>query len=96
MMPEIIVDNCPACDPVKRLIHALSQQGYNVLESKLEDYHFHQLYFKADAPMDIARKLKIGDFSEKDNYLICKCHWSRIEFSRDHFPKELSHTEFNT
>jgi hypothetical protein len=82
-MKKIIIDNCSACKPINTLLEKLIDKGFEVLESKLEDYHFHQLYFKINTSIDTAKELKIEGFTEKDNFLICDCHWSRLEFVKE-------------
>jgi len=83
-MNKIIVQNCPACEPVNRVIEELLENGYEIIEEKLEDYHFRQLYFKVNANMQAVDNLNITGFAKKDNFLICDCHWSRIEFENTH------------
>ncbi|MBN8702469.1 MAG: hypothetical protein J0M08_05365 [Bacteroidetes bacterium] len=77
---KIIIDKCPACEPINKIIEEILKIGYKTLESKLEDYHFRQLYFKVNAKIDILKGFDISGFTIKDNFLICDCHWSRIEF----------------
>ncbi len=79
-MKKIIVDNCKACDPINKLIEDLVQNGFEILDSKLEDYHFHQLYFKIKGNIHEIEKISKNNFSQINNFLICDCHWSRIEF----------------
>ena len=79
-MTELIIDGCEACEPVKSLVNKLVGSGFEVLDAKLEDYHFHQLYFKINAKIDEAMAFGVDDFVQKENFLICNCHWSRIEF----------------
>jgi hypothetical protein len=78
---KIIIDKCPACDPINRIIEKILERGYKILESKLDDYHFHQLYFKVNAKIDILDEIDISGFTIKDSFLVCDCHWSRIEFA---------------
>lgn len=82
-MKKIILDNCPACTPINELIHGLEKNGFKVIESRLEDYHFHQLYLRVNTTIENAKKLNIEGLTEKDNFLICDCHWSRIEFETE-------------
>lgn len=89
-MMKIIIDNCPACDPINSIIEKILEAGYEILESKLEDYHFHQLYFKVNAKIDILSEIDISGFTIKDNFLVCDCHWSRIEFSQNEIIESLN------
>jgi hypothetical protein len=79
-MKKIIIDNCQACEPVNRLVNEIIEKGFEIVESKLEDYHFKQLYFKVNANEVIIKDLDTSGFSQVDRFLICNCHWSRIEF----------------
>jgi hypothetical protein len=79
-MKEIIIDNCPACASVNRLIQDIEDEGFCVLEKKLEDYHFRQLYFKLNVSLDKVKNIDKSGFTIHDNFLVCECHWSRIEF----------------
>jgi hypothetical protein len=79
-MEKLIVDNCPACDPINRLVKDLVERGYMIIERKLEDYHFHQLYFKVDTRLSEVKDINTSGLTRFDNFLVCDCHWSRIEF----------------
>lgn len=79
----LIVDNCSACESINKLIEKLLEKGSMILESKLEDYHVCQLYFKMNTTIDVLKEIDTAGFSEKDNFLICDCHWSRIEFLKE-------------
>lgn len=78
-MKEIIINNCPACQPINKLMDQLIFKGFVLLESRLEDYHFHQLYFKVKGNLNYIENIEIASFTFKDNFLICDCHWSTIE-----------------
>ncbi|MCS6823555.1 MAG: hypothetical protein NZ529_04605 [Cytophagaceae bacterium] len=79
-MKTIIVDKCAACNPINRLINQLNDKGIEVVESKLEDYHFHQLYFKINASIEVTNDMSLDDLTKRDNFIVCDCHWSRVEF----------------
>lgn len=78
-MENIIVDNCKACEPVNQLIQILSQNGFKIIEQKLEDYHFHQIYIKLVGNLNILDSLKTNGFTRIENKFICDCHWSTVE-----------------
>jgi hypothetical protein len=82
-MKNIVIDNCPACEPINRLIGDLENNGVLIIESKLEDYHFHQMYFKINASLEQLKDMNLSGFTKNDNFLICDCHWSRIEFNNN-------------
>lgn len=82
-MKNIIIDNCPACEPINRLIKDIENKGFKILESKLEDYHFRQLYIKVEGELSELKNFDLRGFSVSGNFLICDCHWSRIEFVKE-------------
>jgi hypothetical protein len=78
-MKQIIADDCPACEPVNRLIGTLLENGFEIIEQRLDDYHFHQLYFKLQGRCILLEILPSEGFSRQGNKYICDCHWSTIE-----------------
>lgn len=75
-----IIEGCPACDPIDKLLTHLNLLAVYYFEAKLEDYHFHQLHFKYKQGITIVENFDVSDFIIKENKLICKCHWSVLEF----------------
>jgi len=78
-MDEIVVDDCRACEPINRLINELLEKGFVITEQRLEDYHFHQLYFKLTGNIDLVDSYSVDGFSRIEQRFICNCHWSTIE-----------------
>jgi len=78
-MKKIFVDDCPACEPVNRLIYELKKHKFRLTEQRLEDYHFQQLYFKLTGNLNFLDKISAEGFSKIDHKFICDCHWSTIE-----------------
>lgn len=78
-MAQILVDNCPACAPVDRLIGTLLENDFEIIEQRLDDYHFHQLYFKLSGSSTVLEILPLEGFSREGKKYICDCHWSTIE-----------------
>lgn len=78
-MKKIFVDDCPACEPVNRLIHDLKKHKFKVIEQCLEDYHFHQLHFKVVGNLASLDKISSEGFSKIDHKYVCDCHWSTVE-----------------
>ncbi|MEA5460199.1 hypothetical protein VB796_14170 [Arcicella sp. LKC2W] len=76
----MIVDDCQACEPVNRLVNELLEKGFVIIEQRMEDYHFHQLYIKLQGNIDLLNLCRIDGFSSVENKFICECHWSTIEF----------------
>jgi hypothetical protein len=79
MMAQIFVDDCPACEPVNRLIGTLLENGFEIVEQRLDDYHFHQLYFKLKGIGILLEILNSEGFSKEGSTYVCNCHWSTIE-----------------
>ena len=78
-MKKIVINNCSACDPINRLVNALLENEFELISERIEDYHFHQLYFKLRGNSDKLSKISLEGFKVVDNKYICECHWSTIE-----------------
>jgi hypothetical protein len=78
-MKQLFVDDCPACEPVNRLIHDLKKRKFKLIEQRLEDYHFHQLYFKLKGSIALIEGISLDGFSKIEHKFICDCHWSTVE-----------------
>lgn len=75
------VDKVPVCDPIEKLITILIEKNYIMKESRISDFHFHELYFKMqsliknsidDIEIDKIKRVDSTTFS-------CTCHWSIVE-----------------
>jgi hypothetical protein len=78
-MKQIFIDDCPACEPVNNLIGKLLENGFEISEQRLEDYHFHQLYFKLTGNLDFLKRKSFVGFSKKKHTYFCDCHWTGVE-----------------
>jgi hypothetical protein len=76
---NIIIDNCPACPPVNRLVENLLFKGFKIAEQKLSDFHFQELYFKLKGPLSSLQDIDSSGFNIEGTKFICQCHWSTIE-----------------
>lgn len=79
-----IVDNIKACEPINTLLRVLQDKRFEIIESKVGDYHFNELYFSLKAnrqniQLDDIDIFNIGRYSAHTFY--CKCHWSLVEIS---------------
>ena len=88
-MEPIFINNCPACEPVNRLISILLENGFEIIEQYLDDYHFHQLYFKVKGNINLLEIISINGFSKEENKFVCDCHWSTIEIVEDIYSKTV-------
>lgn len=82
-MEKIIVNKCPACETINRLFTELINVGFTKKEERVEDYHFHQLYFKMVGDLKAIETIDIIGFTRIENKFICDCHWSTIELKVD-------------
>ena len=82
-MEQIFVNDCPACEPVNRLMGTLLENDFQIIEQYLDDYHFHQLYFKIKGNINLLEIISIDGFSREGNKFICDCHWSTVEIVED-------------
>jgi hypothetical protein len=78
-MEKFFVDDCPACEPVNRLIGVLLKNDFEISEQRLEDYHFHQLYFKLQGNLSFLKRKSFKGFSKKKHRYFCNCHWTTVE-----------------
>jgi hypothetical protein len=79
-MQKYIVNDCPACKPISGLLDLLLEAGFQIVEEKLSDYHFRELYFKLKGDLEKAENIRIEGIEkfEKNKYN-CSCHWSVVE-----------------
>jgi ribulose bisphosphate carboxylase small subunit len=82
-MEHIFVNDCPACEPVNRLVGTLLENGFKIIEQYLDDFHFHQLYFKVEGNINLLEVISMEGFSREENKFICDCHWSTVEIIED-------------
>ena len=72
------VDECPVCEPIKKTLDFLIDNNFEIIQEKVSDYHFHELYFRLKGKdIDIPVIENITQHSESK--LTCECHWSSIE-----------------
>jgi len=80
---DFVIDGCSACDPIKEFVTYLQNKGYYIVEKKLSDYHFHQLYFKLANKEIKKTMLQIDEIQKIKQYsptkYICECHWSTVD-----------------
>ena len=79
IMRKFKVDQCFACDPLNRVLNELLESGFHIVEEKLQDYHFHQLYYLMEGDLSTINKIDTTGFQVVEGKLICDCHWSTIE-----------------
>lgn len=73
------------CKPINTLVELLEEKGFNVIESRIQDYHFHEFFIKLNGgDIDTIPPINI-DKIEKISRLqfTCSCHWSIVELSEN-------------
>lgn len=77
-----VIDNCEVCQPINKLLDFMEASGYKIIEEKLADYHFKEMYFKVHGgKTGIPTFEKITKISS--NKFTCECHWSTVEIASD-------------
>lgn len=70
------------CKPMQSLVDFFESGGYKIIEKRMQDYHFHELYIKMQGKdKRMMDNVTIPDISrvQGENIFICACHWSMLE-----------------
>ena len=70
------------CIPIRRLLEKIDANGQNTPEIKLSDYHFKEYHILVKGKLD-AITFDETQFESQGHKLICKCHWSVLEFMEE-------------
>jgi ribulose bisphosphate carboxylase small subunit len=75
------VDDIQICEPITLLIRVLIDHGFKIIEEKVSDYHFHELYIKMEGKyFNDIENLNINKITrQRMNLISCSCHWSIVE-----------------
>ncbi|WP_159514029.1 MULTISPECIES: AraC family transcriptional regulator [Enterobacter] len=75
------VDDIEVCKPITELVSFFTKNGFVILESKVSDYHFHEVFIKmknnSAIELDNVSFEKISQ--PKPGVFCCSCHWSCIK-----------------
>ncbi|SCC06947.1 AraC family transcriptional regulator [Gilliamella intestini] len=75
------VEDIKVCEPISILVNIFLNHGFKIIEQKVTDYHFHELYFKLEGKyfggIDNINVDKI--IRHNTNIFLCSCHWSIVE-----------------
>lgn len=81
------IDKIKVCNPIESLLNILLEKGFVIIESKVSDFHYHELYFKLLGNYtDELEQIYIDKIKKIDhNNFSCTCHWSivELEFVKD-------------
>lgn len=81
------IDKIKVCNPIESLLNILLEKGFVIIESKVSDFHYHELYFKLLGNYtDELEQINIDKIKKIDhNNFSCTCHWSivELEFVKD-------------
>lgn len=80
-MRKIIINNCPACEPINQFINKLIENKFELITERIEDYHFHQLYFHLEGDLSKLKNIPNTGMKIIDGKFICECHWSTVELT---------------
>jgi len=67
------------CEALEKLLGDLERLNFSVTEIKLSDYHFKEYHVRVKGNIDEVM-YDHNLFEHKGNKLLCKCHWSVVEF----------------
>ena len=75
------IENIKVCNPITTLIQYLENKGFRIVEFKITDYHFHEIYIKMSGERtDDIETININNIQR---YSERTCHWSTIELVYD-------------
>lgn len=79
------VDQIEVCKPVESLVNLLISYGFEIVESKVNDYHFHELKFTLKGSIsDIIDTIKIDKIQSLNEAIFtCSCHWTSINLIKN-------------
>lgn len=75
------IDKIKTCKAITDLVELLKNYEFKIIEAKISDYHFHEVYIKMKGEIDnlpdtiVIKKIKS---SSKYNFH-CECHWSIVD-----------------
>mgnify|MGYP003609432031 CR=1 FL=1 len=75
------IDKVTVCDPIKNWIELLKKFDFKIVEEKVKDFHFHEVYFKMKGEtVDEITNLTVEGINKvTPNLYTCNCHWSTVE-----------------
>lgn len=75
------IDKIKVCKPIQTLIELLEENDFNVIESRIEDYHFHEVFIKLNGGnVDNIPQINIDKIDKISRVkFACSCHWSVVE-----------------
>lgn len=79
----MLIDNCPVCDPVRRVTEQFLARKFHIVQQQVSDPHFKQVYLYLSGPKTADLPTMQGTV-QVDNKYICDCHWSTVEYGFDH------------
>ena len=75
------IDNIEVCKPITELVLFLTQNGFVSLDSKVSDYHFHEVLIRMkNNPLINLENVIFENISQpKPGTFCCNCHWSCVK-----------------
>jgi hypothetical protein len=77
------IDNIAVCKPINELVTFFSKNGFVILERKVNDYHFHEVFIKMknNTSVDLEQINFENIIHPKPMVFCCICHWSCVEIA---------------
>ncbi|CAZ97521.1 hypothetical protein Q4603_21865 [Zobellia galactanivorans] len=76
------IEKVTVCKPIETLVKELKKNGFEIIEQKVSDYHFHQVSIKMSGNINLVKNISIDNIEKHDEHTyFCKCHWSTVEIS---------------
>jgi len=74
------IDSVEVFEAVAVLIKIVLDHGFKIIEQKVNDYHFHELYFRLEGKyFKEIDSITIDKITTQKKIFSCSCDWSIIE-----------------
>ncbi|XUA20898.1 hypothetical protein ACQVA2_09135 [Citrobacter sp. OP27] len=77
------IDNIEVCNPIVELVKLLEAYDYTIIEEKVSDYHFNEVFIKMKS--NTSKKLlyiNMANITQPEQGLFCcGCHWSGVKLN---------------
>ena len=75
------VEQIQICRPIKEFLELCERKGFVIIEKRVSDFHFHELYFKIEGVQSdiLLSTIPKGVQKFNENKYYCNCHWTMVE-----------------
>ena len=90
------IENIKVCNPITTLIQYLENKGFRIVEFKITDYHFHEVYIKMSGERtdDMSAPLYVLAIGQRLNLFMIKTHVNHLK-SRSSL-QQVAHNVLNS